>query len=782
MSLSIRAKILLALLILTAFSCISIGYISYYASRSALEVAVYNQLISLKEDHKVQVEFYFDNIQNQILTFSDDPTVIEAMGAFRDAARTMRGQLADGSLELGETQALTDFYTTDFFPKLQETAAREYNVSSLVPQNPLTQYLQLQYIVNNPHGIGLKQNLDDTGDGSAYSQTHATYHPVFRKFLNSFKYDDIFLIDVETGDILYSVLKEVDFATSLRSGPYQETAFAKAFLQASKATNTDIFVLRDYEYYTPSYDSPAGFMASPVFEGDEITGVLVFQFPIDQINFIMTNGGHWREAGLGDTGEAFLLGPQGYMRSDARGLVEDKPRYLENLAKSGLDQENIDRIDRFNSTVLAKEVSSDIIDKAKVGKGSVLAKDYFGREVLTAFAPLEVYGLEWIIIAEITRNEAFAPIYKLRNQILMWTLILMVIGGFTAILMSNSIVRPIRRTVSVLRRISHGDGDLTRRLEVKTQDEVGTLGKEFNLFADNIAGLVRDIMKSSQSLHQVVVSLGQSAEAVSSEAESLSQSADKNSRATDDISQTIGKTTAHTITAVERSNSIAAAIEQMNITIRDIAQNMERSLSQTREVVTAFGESMESLQGLGQAANGISDVTEMIQEISEQTKLLALNATIESARAGEAGKGFAVVANEVKELAKQTGIATESIRTKVEDMQQQTHHTADRIGRMREIIEHLNDMVTQTASSVEEQSITMQDIAKNSVNVAGSIEETRTSMEQTHEHVQLMQADMEGLNQSSSDLSKRGDDLEGVSKKLEDVEKGLRQLVGVFKV
>lgn len=782
MQFSIRAKILLSLLATTTAACVIIGLISYTQSREALQTAVFSQLISVKADHKTQIEFYFESVEAQLLTFSEDPTVVQAMRAFRETSGELSQALAEGTLAAVEDDALRGFYQDSFLSKLKQTEVANHTLGSVFPAAPNAQYLQTHYIANNSNAMGQKHMLDDAGDGSTYSQVHAQYHGLFRRYLEQFGYYDIFLVDASTAEVVYSVYKEVDYATNLETGPYRDSNIAKAFRAALQANNADQTVLRDFENYTPSYDAPASFMASPIFAEGEMLGVLIFQVPIDRINQIMTNEQHWQEAGLGETGEVFIVAKEGTMRSDARDLLEDKAAYLDDLRQTGVADDGVERIDRLNTTVLLREIPESFNNDIQQKVGQSFSEDFVGNAILMGVAPLEIKGVDWVIVATKDRQEAFGPIIKLRNQVIFWTAVLIACAFVVAYVVSTTIVRPIRQTASLLHDMSQGEGDLSQRLQVKNQDELGTLAAEFNTFVDNIASVMRDVIKSSHALQRVVDTLGQASDGVSMEADVVSEKAERNSKIANAVSEAIGGTTVLAQDAGENSESIAAAIEEMNVTVSDIAKTIDRALDQTQAVVAAVRESVGLLRGLDAAADGISQVTGIIQEISEQTKLLALNATIEAARAGEMGKGFAVVANEVKVLARQTNDATDNIRLKIDEMQNQTKQTIGGIENIRGVIDGLNEMVTHTASAVQEQSSAIQGISDNSVKVAQVVDQAGHSMKDTHQHVNAMQQDMLGLNQSSSALSQRSDSLNALSQELEQVEQDLRRCVGAFKV
>jgi methyl-accepting chemotaxis protein len=163
--------------------------------------------------------------------------------------------------------------------------------------------LQFTFISDNPNALGEKDKLLKADNSSMYNQIHQKYHSSFRNYLNAFSYYDIFMIDIDSGEVVYSVYKELDFATSLLTGPYKSSGLGVAFNQA-KTLNQGESVLIDFDPYLPSYNSPASFIASPIFVAGKREGVLIFQMPVEKINQIMTYDENWQKSGMGVSGEA----------------------------------------------------------------------------------------------------------------------------------------------------------------------------------------------------------------------------------------------------------------------------------------------------------------------------------------------------------------------------------------------------------------------------------------------------------------------------------------------
>ncbi|MFH1156428.1 MAG: methyl-accepting chemotaxis protein [Pseudomonadota bacterium] len=314
-------------------------------------------------------------------------------------------------------------------------------------------------------------------------------------------------------------------------------------------------------------------------------------------------------------------------------------------------------------------------------------------------------------------------------------------------LLQGLISRPLKKTVEMLRNIAEGEGDLTRRLSVSTGDEVGEVAKWFNtlmdklqhmikLLFDDIANLnisskqlqlISEEMTSKANLmntqsQEAAVSTDQTTDSIRTmalTAESVSTQVNLVNSSSSEVSinlQSIGSSVTNVTEAV---HSLAISIEQMYATLNEVSKNSARGAKVTSEASRKADSTFEIVTNLGEGAKEIGDVVALINGIASQTNLLALNACIEAAGAGEAGKGFAVVANEVKELARQTARATDDIRNKIETMQANTSNAVQAINSILKTIIEINQIMGTIAGSVEEQTITTNEIAK-SVGVTAS--------------------------------------------------------------
>lgn len=182
-----------------------------------------------------------------------------------------------------QRESLLNFYKTEFGSRLMPEDQARFSASSMVSElSPAAIQLQSAYISKNGHAVGEKDRLLDANAYPEYDLIHKQVHPYLSRVQKEFGFYDVFLIST-TGDVVYSVFKEIDFGTSLESGPFRQSGLADAYRQA--LTSKDV-TFNDFSLYLPSYQAPAGFLSTPVHHNGQTIGVVVVQFPIDDLNTI----------------------------------------------------------------------------------------------------------------------------------------------------------------------------------------------------------------------------------------------------------------------------------------------------------------------------------------------------------------------------------------------------------------------------------------------------------------------------------------------------------------
>jgi methyl-accepting chemotaxis protein len=759
----LKTKLLCAFLAVGIIPFAVLALVALQKSGNALSTQAFNQLESMRDVKKGQVEDYLGTLKDQMLTFSENLMIVSAIKELAAAYDTV---VADDGLKSSDIDRLrtqlATYYTNEFSDAFRkQNDGRTPDVQGILRQlDDPTVALQYYYIRANQNPLGSKNNLNRADDGSRYSRIHEQYHPIIHDFLDKFGLYDIFLVSSKTGRVVYTVFKELDFATSLINGPYAQSDLGGAFRRANAGASADTFVVTDFKQYFPSYEAPAGFMASPIFDGPEKVGVLIFQFPIDRLNAIMQE-----RAGMGKSGETYLVGSDLLMRSD-----------------SFLDPTNHSVVASFKNPDKGK-VDTDASRAAIKGEtAKKIVIDYNGNPVLSAYMPLTFEGVKWALLAEIDEAEAFAAIKAIR-----WVTVVVAAIGIAAIitlalLITRSIVRPVQGVVDNLTELAQGEGDLTKRLPVTGKDEIGQLAARFNDFMEKLHHMIKDVVQGMGTISSSSSELSAISQQMSANAEQASAKSNSVAAAAEEMSANINSVSAAMEQSSTNTGIVAAGAEQMTATINEIAQNVEKANSISTEAVSQTSSAGDQMKELGLAAQAIGKVTETITEISEQTNLLALNATIEAARAGEAGKGFAVVANEIKELAKQTAEATLDIKRQIDGIQNATGKTVTSITQIGKVIENVNEIVATIATAVEEQSASTKEIADNIAQASQGISEVNENMAQSSKVSEDITKDINEVNQSAGEIANSSSQVRLSSEELSQLAEQLNALMGRFKL
>lgn len=502
----IRNKIRLLLILISIITVGAIGIVAYSLGRTALEQESFNKLTAVREMKAGQIEDYFQLISDQIVTLSKDPTIINAMRDFDNGIHEIETELDISDDEMVRIDQMNEgYYQNQFLQRLIPNLLKDVTVEDYWPEDKKSRILQYLYISSNPNQTGKKYQLNKAEDDGSYSQAHEKYHPIFLDYLQKFGYYDIFLVDVDTGGhIAYSVFKEVDFGTSLLTGPYASTNFARAYQAARDATDKDFVYLEDYESYHPSYNAPASFIASPIYNGDAKVGVLVFQMPIDRINDIMTNHHLWADVGLGDSGETYIVGDDFLLRNQSRFLIEDSTSYFTLLEEIGTPLTTIAQIRNLNSTISLQEVKTQGTESALRGEtGSAIFPDYRGVSVLSAYKPLNIPGVNWVIMSEIDEAEAFSYIQTLGTRILFIAVAIFAATMVASLFFSKTITDPLAALTRNTEEVAAGNLDVEIEF-VNQKDEIGGLANSFSVMQESIKGLVGDLEDINQNLENLV--------------------------------------------------------------------------------------------------------------------------------------------------------------------------------------------------------------------------------------------------------------------------------------
>ena len=479
---SIRYKLLSLLLLLGVMTFAVTGTIAYLKYLTALKLGVTNQLIGVTRSKQFQIESYYRTIHSHAETLSDDRMFIEAMREFRAAYQ----KLDTAPIPANALDAVREDYQHNFYPEMQKLNIARPRVEEYLPYRPASIQLQYLYIVKNPNPQGHRDELVNAGDGSDYSRVHEKYHSAFQNIIKRFGYYDLYLIDYDSGRIVYDVAKDRDFATSLKDGPYRDSNLAKVVKQCLATNNVNDVFFSDFEPYEASEGEPTQYVASPIWDGQERLGVFALQLSTAAIDDVMTGRRGWQRDGLGQTGESTIIGQDYLLRTNARQFLEDPQGFYAKLKAAGVPEETLNRVRTYKTTILQIPVKFPSVTAGLGGKeGTSVEKNLVGGGTsLKSYMPVHIEGLRWAIESRMALNEALRPVSEMQRLFSWWGAGLLLLTVIAAWFIARQIVRPVNALVGAARKVSAGD--LTAHVEWKWKDELGLLSDTFNSMTQSI--------------------------------------------------------------------------------------------------------------------------------------------------------------------------------------------------------------------------------------------------------------------------------------------------------
>jgi len=565
----------------------------------------------------------------------------------------------------------------------------------------------------------------------------------FKKFISTYGYYDLFLISPQ-GDVFYTAEKEADYQTNLVSGAYRNSGLGSLF---KDVLSSEEYQLKDFSPYLPSNNEPAAFIALPLKSQGETKLIVALQLSIDKINDIMQ-----QRDGMGETGESYLVGDDKRMRSDS---------YLDPVGHSIKAS--------FSGTIQKNGVDTQALNEGLKGLTDIkIVEDYNGNSVLSAYTPIKIKNVNWVLLAEIDEAEAMAPVTQLRWIILIIMLVSAAAISIVAFKIARSITRPLggepHEMQSITEKIASGDLTFKFKSTVVKMGVYGSMHRMSNKLSEVIGNITN-----------VTVELSSAAGQTSSTSVQANMSLQEQQANIETVSSAM---TEMATTIQDVANNARLVADSTNY-VEDLSKTANHQVTHTISVIgslsTEINNATKVIQQVESNSQEIGSILEVIRGIADQTNLLALNAAIEAARAGEQGRGFAVVADEVRQLAQKTQKSTQDIKDMIELLQQGTQDAVN-------VMEKSTTQAEQTVSSAQKTADAITNSYQEIQTISLNAEQIATAADQQSIAAESINQSLVAINEAAHQNAIGVDEISTTSEHLNQLAINLKEITHQFKL
>ena len=610
---SLHGRFMILMIVLALLPMIVVNYMGFVNYRNGMEQAAFERLATVRDDRSNEIDGYFQVMRRMLETLARQETLQEAIQGLSAAMK-----------ETGIEQTRKAFVGR---PDLTQ--------SSAVP---------------------------------AYSAVHARYSDMFAGWRRQSGVEDLYLVDAE-GNVVFSIRKTEAFGANLNDKPYSFDNLGILFRTLTQEFSATP-VTTDLGPFSAAGGQVVGFMGNHVTKEGASLGAFILQYGLRDLDEIILD-----PTGLGQTGETYLIGPEGLLRTNIR-----------------LSSESLALQYKVENETARRVMAGEIGLRADVNRK--------GSQVLTAYRPLALDGLQWGIVTQIDRSEAEASAAAIIGPLVSVGLAGGLLIALIAYFVAGGLSRNVRPVVAAAMALT--TGDLTQRTSVRGDDEIGVMARTFNTMADGLGGIARRIVDSAAKLASSATEINATANQMSAGAESQAEQVIRTSTSMEEMSAAIQE-------VARNARSTAEATSVAVTRARDGSGRIQATLSD-------LDETNQALQRLKDRSAEIDRLVALIGDIAAQTNLLALNAAIEAAGAGAAGARFDVVAEEIRKLAQRSAASSDEIAVTVAEVRRETERAAERMA--------------STSAQAQAAGASLDDIVSGIASVDGMVAAITTSTDQ----------------------------------------------------
>jgi methyl-accepting chemotaxis protein len=633
---------------------------------------IISRLEQLMAQKQQSIQAYLTQLNKQLITLANSTMSQVASQAFRI---TYRSYLAEREPFINDpSEALAQYY--------------ERQAPSRAHLNEIGQAVQYDFVLNNPQAN--KQDLNETEVDTSYSRVHSLYHPIYRHYIEQFAFEDLYIVDATSGDVIYSVSKHNDFANNLWQENAASSPLAISYKHALKLSPGQS-LFSEFSEYRPANNTLSAFMSTPIVSQDParntIEAILIFRLPA--------------------TAFSPLLQVQGFEKAHIY-MSNEKQTYW--VSSSPLDSNK--------QTQFKQWLDSQPSDAFNISQTSDNENHYM------AYQPIKLFGLNWLLFSELLLNQSqflndpalklnlsqpdalFAShqddILLLCGLILLSVFISLALGFWLIQRSQPSIPQPSHQQDAWLTKINHLDFSAILN-EANADDEQAKTEKTIN--PTQLRQLLTSIETPIRTMQQSAMSLQNYQQDISQQllqSQQLQQQIEQQQDAFDQLLKSDIKPTVSTQTPSEKSTDTSLQ------TFEQISQRSHKMLednqNQAQQLGSVLNHASEQVNNVAKSSSNIISALDTIASIADQTNLLALNAAIEAARAGDQGRGFAVVADEVRTLASRTQNSTLEIKAVIDQLNKDSKNSVESMAQASELIhssESLADNVSEIFDELE---------------------------------------------------------------------------------